>query len=461
MGLRGEADMKQTGIGREFSFNSRHFDASSGQLTLNYSNTEYGDFTEVFQFPQVDMDRYQQLKPHIDAAMDCLYWMAGVSYYKTSLAETIQFGKHNKGQVPNQRQADWLTQTWQHGLAELAFENHLPWLQHIKFFHAPDAKVNQSKTVDLSARSLVAIGGGKDSLVSIEAIKSMGEEATLFMVGQSAFIQSVATKTGLPLLQIKRKVDSKLKQVNAAGAFNGHVPITAINACVAVVSALLYDFDAVVFSNERSADSGNVQLEGGQWVNHQYSKSLAYEQTWQQIIQQDIARDLLCFSLLRPFSEVAIVQKFAALKTYFPYFSSCNRNFHLSGTENQNHHWCGSCPKCAFVFLCLAPFISRKELMDIFKKDLLADDELITLFESLLGIKGLKPFECVGEQQECRLAVQLLASHPDWHNQQQINQWLQVLPELNQAQIDTLMTASQAHMIPNKRKFQQVLDHAP
>ena len=451
-----------TSFGAEFTFTSWHFDANCGELKLKYSDSEFGDFLEIFQFPDLNVERYQRLKPQIDTAINCLYWMTGVSYYKTSLAKQIKFegqpSKQSSWQLPNQEQANWLTETWQHGLAELAFENQLPWLEHTKFKPSSNIKQVASINCNLSARSLVAIGGGKDSLVSIEAIKSMGEEAILFMVGQSKFIQSVADETGLPLLQVRRQVDPKLKLANEKKAYNGHVPITAINACVATVAALLYDFDSVVFSNERSADSGNVQLESGHWVNHQYSKSLAYEQTWQKIIQQNIATDLHCFSLLRPFSELAIVQKFSVMKNYFKYFSSCNRNFHLTGSQNQQHHWCGSCPKCAFVFLCLAPYVNKQELLDIFNKDLFVDIELHGMFESLLGIQGIKPFECVGEQQECRLALQLLGTHPDWQGQRQVSRWLKLLPGLNGQQINQIIGPSQLHMIPEKRKFMQVFN---
>ncbi len=447
-------------LGAEFSFTPWHFDANSGELKLTYSDSKFGEFEELFQFPQPDVTRYHRFQSSIDAAIDCLHWMAGVSYYKTALAKRICFGQNITRPKPNQLQAQWLSKTWQHGLAELAFNNQLPWLAHIKFEAELRQEGKASKTIALSPQSLVAIGGGKDSLVSIEAIKAMGEQASLFMVGQSKFIESVSKKTGLPLLQVGRKVDSKLKLVNDQGAFNGHVPITAINACVAVVAALLYDFDSVVFSNERSADVGNVKLDSGQWVNHQYSKSLPYEYMWQQVISQCLVSDLHCFSLLRPFSELAIVKKFSSHNNYFPHFSSCNRNFHLSGSKNQTHHWCGSCPKCAFVFLCLAPYLSKKELLSIFNKNLFSDKALNGLFESLLGITGLKPFECVGEQQECRLALQLLEGHPQWQGQKNIQHWLKVLPHLDEVQIDEIMQASQEHLIPLKRNFQLVLSDA-
>lgn len=444
-------DTSSPRFGAEFTFKTWSFEKKTGRLICSYHDSVYGSFDEIFVFHDVAPERFVQYEKAICEAIDCLFWMAGVSYYKTSLSQNIVF-KQNK---PSHEQAQWLTQTWQAGLAELAFTQGLGWLSHIEITGI-DKKSSAAK-LKLQPRSLVAIGGGKDSLVSIEAIKTIGESASLFMVGQSAFIKSVAVHTSLPLIAIERQLDPRLRTANQKGAFNGHIPITAINACVGVVVALLYDFDSVVFSNERSADVGNVQTEGGQWVNHQYSKSLRYEQCWQNLVHQYIATDLYCFSLLRPFSELAIVKRFAELSQYFPHFSSCNRNFHLTGSENKDHHWCGKCPKCAFVFLCLAPFVSADEIITIFQKDLFADSELTALFHSLLGIEGMKPFECVGEQQECRLAVTLLSQHKDWQNHPQVKAWQEILPKISKAEQQILLTASSRHQIPDKRQFLQVL----
>lgn len=440
-------------FGTSFEFLAWHFSPETGQLQLNYHDSQYGDFTEEFVFSGFDFKRYQQIQKPLTVAFDCLHWMAGVSYYKTSLARNIKFKYHS----PNQQQAHWLQQTWQSGLAELAHENKLSWLEHI-VFNGED-EVSNSEALNLKPRSLVAIGGGKDSLVSIEMLKELGEKVTLFVVGQSPFIQSVAAKTGLELIQVKRHVDSHLKAANEQGAFNGHIPITAINSCVAVITALLFDYDSVVFSNERSADVGNVIDVQGRSINHQYSKSLEFEQTWQQIIQHDMATDLDCFSLLRPFSELAVVKKFAQLTQYFPYFSSCNRNFHLAGSKNHGRHWCEECPKCAFVFLCMAPFVSRQQLFSIFSEDLLGLEKLHDLFAELLGVQGIKPFECVGEEQECRLAMQLLSQHPEWQNHPDVLSWVKQIPVLDNSAVNQIMRANMRHQIPNKRQFLKVLEH--
>lgn len=438
------------GVG--FSFKDWVFEVETGRLQLNYQDDRFGAFTEGFEFPNVKPERIKKLGRAFEQAMDCLHWMAGVSYYKTALAKDIRF----EGRGPSPDQAAWLTQSWQAGLGELGHQNGLGWLDHIQF-PATDSKVTAAASLKLKPKSLVAIGGGKDSLVSIEALKAMDESATLFQVGNADFIEQVGQHTGLPLLQIRRQVDPRLRDANAQGAFNGHVPITAINACVAVVAALLYDFDAVVFSNERSANSGNLKAANGQWVNHQYSKSLDFELAWQNIIHQHIATDLSCFSLLRPFSELKIIQRFAQHPEYFAHFSSCNRNFHLLGSQNIGHHWCGECPKCAFVFLCLAPFVDRATLLEIFQKDLFADVELSDLFAALLGWNADKPFECVGEAVECRMAVHMLKDHADWNNHPWVQHWQALLPPLAANEQAELFMADPAHNIPNQRRFCEVL----
>ena len=70
------------------------------------------------------------------------------------------------------------------------------------------------------------------------------------------------------------------------------------------------------------------------------------------------------------------------------------------------------------MFLCLAPFLSRGELVAIYGgRDLFADalDDAVQRdgFLDLLGTGPThKPFECVGEPEECQVAVELLRAAP-------------------------------------------------
>ena len=158
-----------------FTFKDWQFDASSGELRLHYHDSVYGNFCETLKFPGVTPSRLTMIKDQLKRAINCLHWMAGVSYYKTSLARKILFSQD----APNESQASWLQQTWQAGLAELAYQHQLGWLDHIQF--PATASTHKPEPLDLAPRSLVAIGGGKDSLVSIELLKAVNEDMQLFM----------------------------------------------------------------------------------------------------------------------------------------------------------------------------------------------------------------------------------------------------------------------------------------
>ena len=75
--------------------------------------------------------------------------------------------------------------------------------------------------------------------------------------------------------------------------------------------------------------------------------------------------------------------------------------------------WCGKCPKCAFVFALYAAYLPKKALTEIFGKNLFDDAALIPLYKELLGLKGFKPFECVGTPEETKEAFHLAQKRGD------------------------------------------------
>ena len=207
-------------------------------------------------------------------------------------------------------------------------------------------------------------------------------------------------------MKIKRTISQNLIALNQDGAINGHVPISAIWAFLSVITALLTNQKYIAFSNEASANQPTLEIDG-QNINHQYSKTLEFEQDFQNYVTTFIHPELKYFSLLRPFSELYIAEMFAqkAWPKYKDKFSSCNRNFTQSAEGKL--FWCGECPKCAFVFLILAPFTKPAELLNIFGKNLLADPDLKQTWLELLGKTEHKPFECVGTIEEVKQAFLL------------------------------------------------------
>jgi UDP-N-acetyl-alpha-D-muramoyl-L-alanyl-L-glutamate epimerase len=364
------------------------------------------DMTETIRFPGAPA--LSSMTPARAAAaqraLTLLHVMAGTSYYKALLPPNIVTHENLSPALAKLAKA-----VYTEGLAEFGYQNKLTLAPQF----ASGATGSAAEALALSPRALVAIGGGKDSLVSVEALKRAGIPACAVWIGRSELIAATAKASGLPTLNISRDIAPELFALNAQGALNGHVPVTAINSAILVLAAILYDYKQVIFSNERSASAATL-IHEGQAVNHQWSKGADFENALSQLVRAEIAFDLHYFSLLRPLSELAVTQKFAAVDTYDALFSSCNRNFRILGDKPASR-WCGQCPKCHFVFLALAPFVAKPRLLKIFGKNLLDEIELAPAFEALLEWNGAhKPFECVGEAQESRAAFFQLLDRADW-----------------------------------------------
>lgn len=430
---------------RRFEFVSADYDALTGVAALTYRFDQGPDFVERIVFPNAPAPKPER-HAAIASALQLLHLIVGVSYYKAAVPETIVI--HGEG-IDGARAA-LLEEIYLHGLGEFAHQNQLDLRGRIRFPAARSAPVSASR-LDLAARNLVPVGGGKDSLVTLEALRELGQDNLAVQVGSSPLIAAVIAESGLPSLMIGRELSPHLFALNRAGAYNGHIPVTAINSAILVLAALIYDCSAIVFSNERSASSANL-VKDGFAVNHQWSKSLRFETLLRQEIARSIATDLNYFSALRALSELAVTQRFARLDRYFASFSSCNRNFRILG-DRPTQRWCGECPKCHFVFLGLAPFLSKTKLLGIFGQNLLDRADLATAFDGLLEVNDqFKPFECVGEGRESRAALADLTHRAEWREDALVRRFAEhIAPELDASELALapLLRAEGEHYVPD------------
>ena len=425
-------------------FTSRDFQPGTGEVRLRWRLSGAGSellLEERFDFGDIDA-RVAAGHSAVEAALDLLHWIAGVSYWKLACRGEVRFA----GRRPNQFQAEALAQIYREGLAELAWRNGLEG-RYWPEFAANCARVSEGAgNIGLSPRALVPMGGGKDSLVALERVRALGIEFETAQVGSAELIGRVAQRAGARHRVIRRTLAPELAQLNAAGALNGHVPITAINAAALVLAALLWDFDAIVFANERSADAPTLVTAEGWSVNHQFAKSLAFETLLGEWVRRYVAADLDVFSLLRPESELGICRAFASLDRYHDSFSSCNRNFHLDGPRTSR--WCGACPKCRFVYLALAPFMSVQRMREIFGRDLLDEPGQLEGFAALLELDGPRPFECVGEAAEARAALAALAEDRQWCGHAVVARLSPKLANLQVPAMAELLEPRAEHRIP-------------
>lgn len=432
------------GAVRAFRFLDCRFDANTGEAGLDYAFDDGPVMTEVLRFPGAPFALDDVRAAAVRRALRLLHLVAGVSYYKAAVPPEIRIEAYDI----DAGTAALLTSIYENGLGEFAYRNGLSLRGKIVFPARAGAAAGPA--AGLSEHAVVAIGGGKDSLVSIEALRAAGVAQTVTWVGGSPLIAACAARTGLPTLNIGRALSPLLFELNRRGALNGHIPVTAVNSAILALAALLHGHDQVVFSNERSASYGSL-IPGTGEVNHQWSKGWDFERDFAAHLRSHVAADLRYYSLLRPFSELAVARQFARIDHYDAYFSSCNRNFHLLG-ERPAQRWCGVCPKCHFVFLALAPFMPKPRLMGIFGRNLLDEADQAPGFDALMEYRDHKPFECVGEGRESRAAMELLANSAAWREDALVKRYArEIRPQLDPAErgLASLLEPSDDHGIPD------------
>ena len=293
-------------------------------------------------------------------------------------------------------QIAWWKKLYYHGLGEFFYINHVDTDMN-RFMTIQTAGIGKKRVLSAQKKlsgCMVPVGGGKDSIVSLHVLSRYGrtEDNMCFMMNHrnSAFASAL----------LAGYLDRTIVELNRQGFLNGLTPLSALIAFAASLSAYVNGKQYVVLSNESSANEASV---AGSDVNHQYSKSFAFEKDFADYLEAYIPCGVRYFSLLRPLSEIQIAAIFAGLKEYHPIFRSCNAG--NAGTKFDT--WCLECSKCLFVTMILSPFLTDDEIKDIFRVNLLnAKSERMQLyFEQLIGLHEQKPFECVGSVDEINFAM--------------------------------------------------------
>lgn len=300
----------------------------------------------------------------------------------------------------DEKQCAWWKKLYFYGLGEFFYTNGIE-LDADGFMEIiPEGTEQNGTECPLSGNEgcMVPIGGGKDSAVSVELLRSMGEHIKSYIINpRGAAINTVIAGkfADEDIVAAKRTLDKRMIELNGQGFLNGHTPFSAIVAFSATIAAYLHNVKYIVLSNEASANESTVL---GSTVNHQYSKSFQFEKDFHEYEERYLKTGTYYFSLLRPLSEFQIAGYFARCTAYHDIFRSCNAG-------SKEDVWCGHCPKCMFVFLILSPFLSHRRLCEIFGADMVNDRSMIPVMEQLVGVVDEKPFECVGSREEVNTAV--------------------------------------------------------
>jgi len=384
----------------EFVFESYDYDRASGLLTFQYSfDGALKFFERVYFEPSRTYD-----EAAFERAAFLAFVIAGISYYKCFPTKSVNLS----GYALTPGQAEFFTSVYQNGLSQFVYESGLT-PDDIAVFE-PTVETKPGALSYDSKGTIALQSGGKDSLLLASLLEEKGVEFTPWYLSQVANHPVVLDSLPGTLVTPRREIDrDALVAQQANGALNGHVPVTFITLSYALIDSVLRGKNTLLAAIGREGEEAHAYI-GDYAVMHQWSKTWAAERLYADYVREFVSPDLRVGSPLRAFSELKIAELFVAhaWKKYGHNFSSCNVANYKQGHDNAHLAWCGNCPKCANSFLLFAPFVPKGELAEVFGKDMFVDDSLADTFKGLLGIDGImKPFECVGETNELRLAYHM------------------------------------------------------
>ena len=316
-----------------------------------------------------------------------------ISYYKLTCSPNIIISKY----FLNEDQIKWWGKLYYLGLGEFLYLNKIDIREEDLFnIKCLGNEITINPNNFISKGNIIPVGGGKDSCVTLELLKD-NDNAPFTINAKDIHKECIKIAGYDNWFNITRVLDSKMLELNKEGFLNGHTPFSSLVAFYSYLIAYLTNRKYIVLSNESSANESTVL---GSNINHQYSKSFEFESDFNYYVNKYVGLDIHYFSLLRGIKEIKIAELFSKYTKYHKVFKSCN-----VGSKEIPWKWCGSCPKCLFVFSILSAFLPIDYLSDIFNKNLFLDKNLLDTFKEILGYTKVKPFECVGECDEVKWAI--------------------------------------------------------
>ena len=405
---RTDNQSKFDALRREFStftFESQTVKRENGTLSLafDFNLDDRYHFRPTLEIPARPFFDWDGIP---EAQLQALAFQIGmtelVSYWKIACPKRVVV----KPFALDKSQIAFWKKLYYNGLGEFLYLNTITVSElELMEIESQGGKTFEKIQTTLDEKTLVPIGGGKDSVVTLECLRDKMPVTPLIVNPRGATLNCVkiAGYNDDQFIVINRTLDPTMLQLNAEGYLNGHTPFSALLAFISVLVAFGSRSKYIALSNENSANESTVP---GTNINHQYSKSVEFESDFRNYVAENLNKEIQYFSFLRPLSELQIAKLFSQCEAYHSVFRSCN-------VGSKTDSWCGHCPKCLFTWIILSPFLSKEKLISIFGKDLMADESLRPIYEELNGTAAVKPFECVGTVEEVRACINATTKVPE------------------------------------------------
>ncbi len=387
-----------------FSYDSYSYEHKDGYIELSFHfSCGEESLTTIDTISGVTQEMIRKIA---DKELDFYIFQLGLaeipSYWKAFLSPQITVACGSLDET----QKEFWQKLFYFGLGEFFYQNQIKPFKPVFQTQGSESSVwkTSPRSSDETQALLVPVGGGKDSIVTLELLAKQGKAIYTWsgLKGSSPAVIDLFGKRHPRLGDIifSRTLDARMTHLNLEGHPNGHTPFSSVLAFFTLLTARLFSIKEIAISNESSSNEPTGTWEGID-INHQYSKSEEFEHDFQQYVSYSFGEHApRYFSFLRTLTELAIMAKFVTYPDYFQVFHSCN-------VGQSTNTWCGACGKCAFVALLLAAYLDDEMIETIFRKDVLNETTLKPHLDALLGITPFKPFECVGTREESKQALQM------------------------------------------------------
>jgi len=382
-----------------FSYDSFHYQRKDKDLLLSFRFSIGDSFVFTPQsiikyHPNFDDFFAGSFSHLLDDFVFSIGMIEMISYWKCCCCPEIEI---KTGNLPEEAISFWKKIYYQ-GLGEFFYCNSIQTTmdEFVQIIPRQEKQKREKPFFHLKEETIVPVGGGKDSVVTLEILRKQEKVTPLIINPRGATLDTVEIG-GFEnnFFEIRRSIDPLLLKLNEQGFLNGHTPFSAMLAFYSLLIGVLSGKKNIALSNESSANESTVMDSD---VNHQYSKSYEFEADFRNYVKTYLSEELNYYSFLRPLSELQIAYLFSQTPQYFPVFKSCNAG-------SKTNSWCCNCAKCLFTFIILSPFLSPEKLKETYGENLFEKEPLLPILKQLCGMTPEKPFECVGTIDEVCMAL--------------------------------------------------------
>ena len=188
-----------------------------------------------------------------------------ISYWKCVCSENVIIECGNL----NGEQKQWFKKLYYNGTGEFRYINniHIEQEKFVNFVTNKEVEsiVPEIPSTDILSGYIIPVGGGKDSVVTLEKLKEEKRNNYCLTVGGKEPVLECCKIAGYndnQIIEVKRTIDANLLELNKEGYLNGHTPFSSVLAFLSYLIAYLtnkkYGKLTVLEKTNKRQDGGSI-----------------------------------------------------------------------------------------------------------------------------------------------------------------------------------------------------------